>query len=207
MQTMSDKIDNRWTQIIIAHYNENLDWTKYLNYPFTIISKSNIPTEVAPNKGYEASSFLQYIIDNYYNLPDICVFVHAHRSDWHHKEHIDKKVNSLKFIYDYYNINDGGLIDLEGLLKNDHLRTYNILVEHVPILEKLLSKKIDLSQIKYRHCAQFYVTKQLILSNSWEQYINMYMFLMQTKLPSYYSARFFEYLWHYIFTSKLVDKE
>ena len=90
--------------VIIAHYNENLDWTKNLIYPHTLISRNNIQKEVAPNKGNEASSYLEYIINNYEKLPDICIFVHGHRNDWHHKQNIDEKINCLDFCHNYYNI-------------------------------------------------------------------------------------------------------
>lgn len=66
--------------IIISHCNENLDLTKNLIYPYTTISRNNIAKEVAPNKGNEASVYLEYIINNYENLLDICIFIHGHRN-------------------------------------------------------------------------------------------------------------------------------
>lgn len=35
------------------------------------------------NKGREAMAYLTYIIDHYAALPDITLFMHAHRSSWH----------------------------------------------------------------------------------------------------------------------------
>lgn len=181
--------------VVIAHYNENLDWVNNLIYPYTIISRNNIKKEVAPNKGNEASSYLEYIIKNYDNLPDICIFVHGHRNDWHHKQNIDEKINSLNYCHNYYNINE---------LNIDYLKNYpdalQTLKNNIHIFNNILNISIVVENIKYRPCAQFYVSKKNILNNSKEQYIKLYTFLMTTNISSYWSGRFFEYLWHYIFT-------
>ena len=186
--------------VVIAHYNENLDWTKNLIYPYTIISRNNIPKEVAPNKGNEASAYLEYIINNYENLPDICIFVHGHRNDCHHKENIDEKIKNLDFSYNYYNINELNL----DYLKN-HTKELNALKSFIHIFNNILNKEIIVENIKYRASAQFYVKKKNILNNSKEQYINLYNFLMTTNIHSYWSGRFFEYLWHFIFTNNYED--
>jgi len=188
--------------VVIAHYNENLNWTKNLIYPYTIISRNNIPKEVPPNKGNEASAFLEYIVYNYENLPDICIFVHGHRNDWHHKENIDEKISRLDYSYNYYNINDFK----SDYLKN-HIREFNALKNNIHIFNTVLNKKINVEFIKYRSCAQFYVKKENILMNSKYSYIKLYNFLMDTKISSYWSGRFFEYLWHYIFTNNYEDRD
>jgi len=186
--------------VVIAHYNENLDWVNNLIYPYTIISRNNIKKEVAPNKGNEASSYLEYIIKNYDNLPDICIFVHGHRNDWHHKQNIDEKINSLNYCHNYYNINE---------LNIDYLKNYpdalQTLKNNIHIFNNILNTSIVVENIKYRPCAQFYVSKKNMLYYSKEQYIKLYTFLMTTNISSYWSARFFEYLWHYIFTREYED--
>jgi hypothetical protein len=40
----------------------------------------------AYNRGREASTYLSYIINNYYNLPDYMVFVHGERYQRHNGE-------------------------------------------------------------------------------------------------------------------------
>ena len=188
------------THCIIAHYNENLDWTKNLIYPYTVISRNNIPKEIAPNKGYEASAYLEYIINNYENLPDICIFVHGHRNDWHHKENIDEKIKNLDFLYNYYNIND-----LKTDYLKNHTKEFNILKNFIYIFNNILDKQIIVENIKYKPCGQFYIKKENILIHSKDIYKELYNFLMTTNIPSYWSARFFEYLWHFIFTNNYED--
>tara|TARA_X000000368_G_C23001654_1_gene699247 strand:+ start:782 stop:1363 length:582 start_codon:yes stop_codon:yes gene_type:complete len=188
------------THVIIAHYNENLDWTKNLIYPYTIVSRNNIPKEVAPNKGYEASAYLEYIINNYENLPDICIFVHGHRNDWHHKENIDEKIKNLDFSYNYYNINE-----LKTDYLKNHIKEFSILKNYIYIFNNILNKQIIVQNIKYKPCAQFYVKKENILIHSIDIYKKLYNFLMTTNIHSFWSARFFEYLWHFIFTNNYED--
>ena len=55
-------------RIIIAHYNENLDWINLIKkeYDAFIYSKTLKQYNfLGHNKGQEATCYLQYIIDNY----------------------------------------------------------------------------------------------------------------------------------------------
>ena len=86
--------------IIIAHYNENLEWTKNLPPDNVIIySKGNKPDVqfkiiTLPNVGQEAHTYLTYIIDNYDSLPDIIFFQQG--SDDHIKA--DKLIDCINIL-------------------------------------------------------------------------------------------------------------
>ena len=189
-------IKNKEFTIVIAHYNENLDWVHNLQYPYIIISRKGLPREKAPNKGNEASSFLEYIIQYYHNLSEYTIFVHGHRTSWHHKTNIDERLNNHLIINKpYYNINelqmDKKIIDNE---------------EYITMLEKICNISYDRkNKHKYRAGAQFYVHKDLILRNPKESYIILYNYLMNCTLSSAISGRFFEYSWHIIFNHSLDD--
>lgn len=71
--------------VVVAHCNENLEWIKNVNIKCKVISRNGIEKERQPNKGNEASIYLEYIIEHYYLLTDYTIFVHGHRTDWHHK--------------------------------------------------------------------------------------------------------------------------
>lgn len=47
------------------------------------------------NKGREANAYLTYIIDNYFNLPSIIVFLHSHQKHDHGSRDVD--VENLNF--------------------------------------------------------------------------------------------------------------
>jgi len=64
--------------IVVAKYNENVEWTKKLNHKVTIYDKSNNPIEGSiklKNVGREGETFLYHIINNYNNLDDVTVFL------------------------------------------------------------------------------------------------------------------------------------
>jgi hypothetical protein len=64
--------------IIVAKYNENVEWTKKLNHKVTIYDKSENPIEGSiklKNVGREGETFLYHIVNNYNNLDDVTVFL------------------------------------------------------------------------------------------------------------------------------------
>ena len=191
-----DNYSNKTKFVIIAQYNEETEWCKNINMPYDIVSRKKYPRETAPNKGNEASVYLEYICKNYNNLPDICIFIHAHRSDWHHATNMDKKLNKLNFKYKYYNINEA---EITTIPLNDN-KNYILFNEIEPIIGK-----VDISKIKYRKSAQFYVTKELILQHPLEYYKKLLDWLWNNKETSFYTGRIMEYIWHYIFTGSYID--
>lgn len=191
-------------RVVLAHYNENLYWIDNLKYRYEIISRAGIPIEEPPNRGNEASSYLEYIINNYHNLDDITVFIHAHRNHWHHPANIDEKINNLVFDKAYYNINTNDTnnsITALSIFPTVVDRMRGILSE----LGEILSINIDPDKIVYRNSAQFYVTKETIHRHSKEVYIKLYNWLMTTSETTFYTGRAFEYIWHIIFTGDHVD--
>jgi hypothetical protein len=185
--------------VVIAHYNENLSWLPNIKYKCRIISKYGLPKETAPNKGNEASSFLQYIINNYESLDDYTIFVHGHRTAWHHVENTDVKINRLEFVHPYYNINDGGLRSLVSIPEWHRMRYM------IPPVTLLFGTFVNLKDVKFRNSAQFYVHKDNILRHSKETYQKLYEYLMKNNESSYWTGRVFEYLWHVIFTGNICD--
>jgi hypothetical protein len=64
--------------IVVAKYNENVEWTKKLNHKLTIYNKGNEPIEGSiklKNVGREGETFLYHIVNNYDNLDDVTVFL------------------------------------------------------------------------------------------------------------------------------------
>jgi len=186
--------------VLVAHYNENLDWIKNVKFRCVVISRKGLEQEVKPNKGNEASIYLEYIIEHYHDLANYTIFVHGHRNDWHHKENIDSKINRLTFNNEYFNINDQtvGKID-------DNSLTYMLKSKLMDDVLNLIDKSIDIRDIQYRCSAQFYVSKDKIQSNPIEFYKKLYDLLIETHETSYWSGRAFEYLWHVIFTKNIID--
>lgn len=47
------------------------------------------PLHPPKNKGHEVMIYLSWIIDNYADLPDVAIFMHAHRRAWHNSDILD----------------------------------------------------------------------------------------------------------------------
>lgn len=194
--------------VVIAHYNEDLSWTKNLKYPYTVISRNGIDRDVVPNRGNEAGSYLEYIINNYDNLSDVSVFVHGHRVGPHNDCFIDEYINNCNFEYDYYNINTihsvrscMELAELWWCLGGSIL-----LLSTKDVIEEGIKSEIDVSKIKFRASAMFYVKRENIHRHSLDVYKKWYDFIMTTPMAIVDTGRTFEYTWHLIFTGSHVDR-
>lgn len=190
--------------VVVAHHNEDTSWVNNLKYKHVIISKAGIPYEHAPNKGNEASSFLQYIIFNYDKLDDVTVFVHGHRNAWHHNENMDEKINRMVFDKNYHNVNTNKYNNCLTMLAKQP-KMLAKMKRILPQLGHILNIKLQPENIVYRNSAQFYVRKELIQKHSRETYFKLHAWLMYNKESSYYTSRAFEYIWHIIFTGSHMD--
>lgn len=64
--------------IVVAKYNESIEWTKNITHKVTIYDKSINPVEGSiklKNVGREGETFLYHIVNNYHNLDDVTVFL------------------------------------------------------------------------------------------------------------------------------------
>lgn len=200
--------------IVTSHYNEDLQWLEDINFKVFVVhheggKEYNVDkfykTYTIKNKGLEASAFLHYIIENYDNLPEHVVFLHGHEQSYHHiyNKPLLYLINNAKINeYDYIPLNNSWraytlhredmTILPNGLPFNKHFRANT-----EPLLKHL---NPDKNILIYDACAQFIVSKKLILGNSKEFYIKLYEELMEDILK----GDMFEELWHLIFTKSCI---
>jgi hypothetical protein len=60
--------------VVVAKYNENVDWCKKLNHKVTIYDKGDCPVEGSiklKNVGREGETFLYHIVKHYHQLDDV----------------------------------------------------------------------------------------------------------------------------------------
>ncbi len=66
--------------MVVARYNENVDWCQHLEIPFIIYNKgkndlpNGFPVVNLPNIGREGHTYLHYLTTNYHNLPTRIIF-------------------------------------------------------------------------------------------------------------------------------------
>ncbi|KKA17579.1 hypothetical protein T310_8486, partial [Rasamsonia emersonii CBS 393.64] len=165
------------------------------------------------NKGRESNVYLQYIIDNYDNLPSIIVFLHSHRDGypraWHtefeeHDNVLNVRMLQLDFIQrnGYANLRCNfipGCPDEIQPFRNprDEWRT----AEHAfADAWRALFNNSDIPEVVATPCcSQFAVSSAQVRKRPLSSYIWFQKWLLETELPDDVSGRIMEYLWHIIF--------
>lgn len=163
------------------------------------------------NKGHEVMVYLSYIIDHYATLPDIVVFMHAHRWAPHNSELLNHDaVEMIKRLSDqhvlrhgYVNMRckwDPGCPEWlhptnkkETLTRQEEMMVSKCWAELFPLeaLPPFLAQAC---------CAQFALSKERMRSIPLSRFIYYRDWVLTTPLSDYISGRIWEYLWHFLFT-------
>ena len=92
-------------KIVVARYNEDIDWLASEQENLVIINKgsilNNANERIVENVGRESDSYLQYIIKEYDNLPDIIVFTQANIADHRGKNDVQYLLSLREEAYRY----------------------------------------------------------------------------------------------------------
>ncbi len=97
--------------IVTSHYKENLDWLeghkvvvcdKEGSDPINIKSYGKYSCPPTVNTGHEATSYLNFIINNYDNLPKYVAFIHGHERAWHQENDIFDIIKRKDYINKNY---------------------------------------------------------------------------------------------------------
>jgi hypothetical protein len=76
------------TILVVAAHDDDLEWLKLQPFQPVVMVKGRpegTPNNIPMNWGREASSYLQFILEHYDNLPPRMVFMHGHNTSWHLK--------------------------------------------------------------------------------------------------------------------------
>jgi len=185
--------------IVVSRYKKNTDFTEKLekyNTNIMIYDKENPnnPYNVPVNKGNEASVYLKYIIDNYFNLTEFTFFIHDEDFSPHHDGSIEDRfleaINSKEL---FFNINHVPLGPYSHITeKTELMEWYNKFIEPYIPIEQLPNKDW---LIGYKGSAQFLVHKSLITHLPHKFYKDIYNWILEypdSKLAGY----FLEWTWH-----------
>lgn len=180
-----------------------------------VVDDPEAPLQVPKNKGHEAMVYLTYIIDFYDALPDITIFMHAHRYSHHNNAILDhdaaamiRNLSNEKVMREGYvnlrcNLDPGcpTILDYRGAFGEDKIWKSAI----VDFLQELNPGKPIPQQMSQPCCAQFAVSRQRIMETSREQYVFYRDWLLGLPGSDHDTGRTWEYLWHYIFTGQHVS--
>lgn len=167
------------------------------------------------NKGHEVMIYLSYIIDHYDTLPDIIVFMHAHR--WTHHNNALLAYDAAEMVRrlnsDY--VTREGYVNMrchwspgcpewlhsadprESLEKQEEIvlsKSWNELFPSEPL-------PVALGQAC---CAQFALSKERVLSVPLGRFIFYRDWITRTPLSDYVSGRIWEYSWQFLFTGQSI---
>ena len=170
-------------KIIVARYNENIEWTK--QFPnVTIANKGpQLPTNynavTLQNVGREGHTYYKYICDNYDNLDNYTIFLQGNPFD-----HSPNIINNLKKL-----INKSDLRLDFGFLSEQILNTnLNGCPHHsgLPLKEvytKLFNTQQRNTNFEFGAGAQFIVSKKSILRRPKEFYLKIVEMLQNSVNP------------------------
>ena len=165
------------------------------------------------NKGHEVMVYLTYIIDHYDKLPDVVVFMHAHRWTHHNNEVLGHDAPQMIRRFSNAHVVRQGYVNMrchwspgcpewlhpgseaEVLGKQEEAVLVESWAELFPSdpLPKTLAQPC---------CAQFALSKQRIHSIPLSQFTFFRDWILKTPLSDYISGRIWEYSWQYLFTSQ-----
>ena len=205
-------------QIVVARYNENIDWLNSEKDHCIIYNKSkplNIPNEIIlPNVGRESHTYLWHIINNYHRLADITVFTQARLSD--HRFGKDDVCHLLKMKNEAEVNGKSNVLDISNWEKNIHVcarPNWNVTNNRLFFLHNnyLNHKRKTFGDWFVEHTNQkeypnplkwygngiFAISKEIILKNP-KSYYEMLIKQVEHHIdPS--EGHFFERSWYYIF--------
>jgi hypothetical protein len=199
-------------------YNEDISWfsnDKDIMDNAIIYNKGNplhIPNEIlAKNVGLEPESFLNYIIDNYDNLPYVCVFsqgkIHDHLlyNEWGGTADTLRRLRDDAFVYgespyveitndpywtNDWNFNLGGHTDPDIYINGE-------VIKFIDWVKINIDSKVDVVT-KFHPCCIFSVCSTKIYSRPKEYYQNLLNQLnWKTGITIY--PGFMERSWYYMF--------
>ena len=159
--------------IVVARYNENIEWTKQFSNVLIYNKGDPITDDVTEiflnNVGRESHTYYKHIYDNYDNLAEYTVFLQGNPFD-----HSPNIISNLNYIINNKELN----IDFEFL--SNGILSCNIkdCIYHpgLPLMEtyeKIFGEKKDNSNFLFGAGAQFIVSKKKILQRPKEFYLNI----------------------------------
>ncbi|KAF2267747.1 hypothetical protein CC78DRAFT_551715 [Lojkania enalia] len=182
-----------------------------------VVNDRSAPLTVLKNKGREAMPFLTYIIDRYDSLPDVSIFIHSLRYQWHNEDPMYDGVPVLQHLR-LEHIQERGFVALRcswtmGCPAELHPlnpsgesddRSQNE-AAWAGVFRHLFPGE-EVPEAVGAHCSsQFAVSRDRIRARPKSFYEKVRTWLLETELNDQISGRIIEYMWHIIFGMPAVD--
>lgn len=160
--------------MVVARYNENLDWLKEVPWNYIVYNKGeDLPAwikneiKLQDNIGREAYAYLTYIVDNYDTLPDYIIFAQGYPFD--HSRDFIKKINDFDGKDDFFSLSDSVCISNLSEMGLDMAKS----------VRKLFLD--DIKSFEYPEGAQFILSNKTILFHTKMTYQKIIDFMMEAE--------------------------
>ncbi len=173
----------------MAHFDENISWLNQQHkYPYIVYTRSEKAARLNPdfrflplNVGAEATSYLTYIVEQYYHLPQVMAFIHGHHTSWHQSANTLRVLDGLDLSKITFKTLNDKLWNCykqpgQGSCENGKKCGRELLVHDIAIIQEPLQYFLGLSKeempkyILSSCCAQFVVHRQVIHSKPLDYY-------------------------------------
>eukprot|EP00470_Lotharella_oceanica_P016961 CAMPEP_0170180050 /NCGR_PEP_ID=MMETSP0040_2-20121228/20270_1 /TAXON_ID=641309 /ORGANISM="Lotharella oceanica, Strain CCMP622" /LENGTH=278 /DNA_ID=CAMNT_0010424503 /DNA_START=63 /DNA_END=899 /DNA_ORIENTATION=- len=188
--------------VVVSRYGEDITWTDDVKHPVIVYEKEtpSAAYNTPKNKAKEASSYLQFLSEQYNNLPEHVAFTHGSDTSWHHRGYLRNKLNvvALPATKPYKSFNRNRLNSIAK-----HPQHY---FPHLPVywsetLEPYFGPMDKLGDftLNYKGSAQFLVPRWAIQARPQRLFQELYDWSMTTTMEDFWSSRMLEYTWHVLF--------
>ncbi|KAF1958850.1 hypothetical protein CC80DRAFT_441568 [Byssothecium circinans] len=208
---------NYSTTLIIAKVkDEDTKWMeehlpKDVNLDIWVADDPTAPLHPPKNKGHEVMIYLSWIIDNYDDLPDVAVFLHAHQHTWHNDDLLGHDASQMIQRLNRARVWREGYINMRcswfpGCPEwmHPHETKWDGNKQEQTHLAKSWSELFPFDpvpEVLAQPCsAQFALSRERILAKPHAQYMWYRDWLFSTKFPDSLSGRVWEYVWQFVFT-------
>ncbi|KAJ5114528.1 hypothetical protein NUU61_000287 [Penicillium alfredii] len=178
-----------------------------------VVDDSSAPLHPPANKGHEVMVYLTYIIDHYDKLPDVAVFMHAHKTAWHNdpllngdSSQVLRRLSLDRVIREgYMNTRCAGGPGCPDWMHLGAAEENEFKQEEVMLARswgELFPDEPIPSVLAQPCCAQFALSGQRIRSIPRARFIFYRDWLLSTALSDFITGRVWEYIWQFVFTGK-----
>jgi hypothetical protein len=203
--------------VIAKTKKENIDWIDEAlpdqEKAVYVADDPKAPLHPPKNKGHEVMVYLTWIIDNYDNLPDVAMFMHAHQLTWHNDDLLGNDAARLIERLSRQRVWREGFVNMRcswypgcpdwmhpGETKQNDFKQEEVLIA------KSWSEIFPLDEVPtvlaQPCCAQFALSRERIQAKPYAQYVWYRDWLFNTRLPDSMSGRIWEYVWQFVFTGQ-----
>ncbi|EXJ78310.1 hypothetical protein A1O3_09471 [Capronia epimyces CBS 606.96] len=198
---------------------ENVDWLEEVDLGpeitqlVYVADDPTAPLHTPKNKGHEVMVYLTYIIDHYDDLPDVSIFMHAHRYTWHNDDLLNFDAAEMIKRLSSERVQRQGYMNLRchwmpgcpewihpGQIEEDREKLEQSLMADA--WAELFPLKPIPTVLAQPCCSQFALSRSRIRELPRERYLHLRDWLLRSQIRDTMSGRIFEYLWQVIFTGE-----